>query len=335
MVSIYLNIGSNTGDRLSHIERAVALIADRWPESRIRRAPLFHSEPWGFESPNRFVNLGLAVDFDLESIPERPEDILKSLREIEKTIAPDSPHRDQDGHYIDRAVDIDIIDIDGITLNTPELTIPHPRAEARDFVMKPMAFLAPGWYPRRSSEATHAKKTIADMNRVSVETFREIDKIPLTIVVDNVRSMGNIGSLFRTSDAFTVEEIILCGISATPPAQEIHKTALGAEDSVAWRYFESTAEAVDDLRRRGYRVGCLEQVHGSILLNDFVVEPSTKYALVVGNEVNGVDQAIVDTMDFWLEIPQGGTKHSLNVTVSAAIAIWHFFSHQSPNQSNV
>lgn len=335
MVSIYLNIGSNMGDRLSLIERAVALIADRWPESRIRRAPLFHSEPWGFESPNSFINLGLAVDFDLDRVPDKPEDILEALQSIEKAIAPDSPHRDPEGHYIDRAVDIDIIDIDGVTVNTPGLTIPHPRAEARDFVMKPMAFLAPGWYPRRATEATHAKKTIADMNRVSVETFRLIDKIPLTIVVDNVRSMGNIGSLFRTADAFTVEEIILCGISATPPAPEIHKTALGAEDSVAWRHFESTGDAVADLRRRGYLVGCLEQVHGSILLNDFRVDPSAKYALVVGNEVNGVDQAVVDSMDFWLEIPQGGTKHSLNVTVSAAIAIWHFYSHQSPTKTNV
>ena len=330
MVSLYLNIGSNMGDRLSFIERAVALIARRWPESRIRRAPLVKSEAWGFESPNSFVNLGLAVDFDMDSIPEPPETILEALQQIEQTIAPDSPHRDSEGRYMDRAVDIDIIDIDGVTADTPTLTIPHPRAEARDFVMKPMAFLAPGWYPRRAADVAHAKKTIADMNRVSVETFRQIDKIPLTIVVDNVRSMGNIGSLFRTADAFRVEEILLCGISATPRAQEIHKTALGAEESVAWRYFDKTADAVADLRRRGYRVGCLEQVHGSILLNDFNVEPMTKYALVVGNEVNGVDQAIVDTMDYWLEIPQGGTKHSLNVTVSAAIAIWHFFSHQSP-----
>lgn len=328
MVSMYLNLGSNLGDRLSLIERAVALIGQKWPDTRIRRAPVFHSRPWGYQSPNDFVNLGIAVDFDTDIFPLDPLEVLDALQSIEKTIAPDSGHRDSDGSYTDRAIDIDIIDIEGVTSDNPMLTIPHPRAEAREFVMKPMAFLAPGWYPDRRGDKTHSKKSIADMNRVSVDTFRQLDKIPLIIVVDNVRSMGNIGSLFRTSDAFRVEEILLCGISATPPAPEIHKTALGAEESVKWRYFETTEKAVDWLRERGYRIGCLEQVHGSVLLDQFRPEPGVRYALVIGNEVNGVAQNIVNQMDFWLEIPQDGTKHSLNVTVSAAIAIWHFYSHQ-------
>lgn len=171
------------------------------------------------------------------------------------------------------------------------------------------------------------KKTIWDMNRLTVDSFRAAPKMPVTVVLDNVRSLNNIGSIFRTCDAFAVEELILCGISQTPPSAEIHKTALGAEDSVAWRYFPATADAVAYLRARGYRVGCLEQVCGSVRLQDFRPEAGARYAFIAGHEVDGVAQDIVDACDFCLEIPQSGTKHSLNVAVSTGIAIWHFYSH--------
>ncbi len=170
------------------------------------------------------------------------------------------------------------------------------------------------------------KKTIWDLNRPGIEEFRAASKLPLVIVVDNVRSLNNIGSLFRTCDGFGVERIVLCGISATPPSPEIHKTALGAEDSVAWEYKADTLQAVLQLRDEGYVVCCLEQVQGSVMLQDFHPEPGKKYALVIGNEVEGVDQAVVDACALYLEIPQRGTKHSLNVSVSAGIAIWQFAS---------
>lgn len=171
------------------------------------------------------------------------------------------------------------------------------------------------------------KKTIWDLARVSVEEFKAGAKLPLTVVVDNVRSLNNIGSIFRTCDGFGVERIILCGISATPPSPEIHKTALGAEMSMAWEYTQTTIEAVDRLKSEGVTVCCLEQVMDSVPLQDYAPKPGQKYALVVGNEVDGVDQAVVDAADACLEIPQVGTKHSLNVAVSAGIAIWHFFGH--------
>lgn len=171
------------------------------------------------------------------------------------------------------------------------------------------------------------KKTIWDMNRPSVEDFRKREKMPLTVVVDNVRSLNNIGSIFRTSDGFAVERVMLCGISATPPSPEIHKTALGAEDSVEWSYYPTTAEAISELKTEGAIICCLEQVIDSVALQDF--EPDfaagKKYAFVVGNEVDGVDPAVVDSCDVCIEIPQLGTKHSLNVAVSAGIAMWHFF----------
>lgn len=171
------------------------------------------------------------------------------------------------------------------------------------------------------------KKTIWDLDRVSVEEFKKARKMPLTIVVDNVRSLNNIGSLLRTSDGFGVECVVLCGISATPPSPEIHKTALGAEDSVDWVYYPRTLDAVDALKARGYAVCCLEQVKGSVALQDFVPTKNARYALVIGNEVDGVNPAVVDACDVFLEIPQRGTKHSFNVAVSAGVAIWHFFSH--------
>lgn len=163
------------------------------------------------------------------------------------------------------------------------------------------------------------------MNRDSVEQFRAKKKIPLVIVLDNIRSLNNIGSVFRTSDAFRVERLVLCGITATPPSVEIHKTALGAEDSVSWSYSRSTVDAVEALQREGYRVCALELVNGSVSLENYPVEEDGKYAIVVGHEVDGVAQEVVDICDNCIEIPQEGTKHSLNVAVSTALAIWHFY----------
>jgi tRNA G18 (ribose-2'-O)-methylase SpoU len=145
--------------------------------------------------------------------------------------------------------------------------------------------------------------------------------------LDNVRSLNNIGSIFRTSDAFLVDRIMLCGITATPPSPEIHKTALGAEDSVSWTYFENTMDAVERLHQEGYTVCALEQVKESILLDTFRPDPAGRYAIIAGHEVHGVDPEIVNASDICLEIPQFGTKHSLNVSVSTGIAIWHLFTH--------
>lgn len=168
------------------------------------------------------------------------------------------------------------------------------------------------------------KKNIIELTRISTEDYRRSDKLPLKVVVDSVRSMNNIGSIFRTSDAFMVDEIILCGITAEPPHPEIHKTALGAEESVAWRYCESAVDVVKELQAEGVKVCCLEQAHNSVALHDFTPSDGDVYAIVVGNEVEGVSQQVVDIADTVLEIPQFGTKHSLNVAVSAGLAIWHF-----------
>lgn len=177
---------------------------------------------------------------------------------------------------------------------------------------------------------TMKKKTIWEMGRLTVDEFRQAPKTPVAMVLDNVRSLNNIGSIFRTCDAFAVSELILCGISQTPPSVEIHKTALGAEDSVSWRYFADTLEAVETLRTEGYTICCLEQVHDSIPLQDFAVEAGKRYAIVAGHEVDGVAQAVVNACDHCIEIPQQGTKHSLNVAVSSALALWHFFRHTLP-----
>lgn len=171
------------------------------------------------------------------------------------------------------------------------------------------------------------KKTILDLDRLSAEQFHAAPKLPLTVVLDNVRSLNNIGSIFRTCDAFAVERLVLCGISQPPPSPEIHKTALGAEDSVDWSYFATTSEAVDALQAAGYVVCCLEQVEGSVSLEAFRPDPERRYAVIAGHEVDGVDQLIVNRCDHCLEIPQFGTKHSLNVAVSTGITIWHFFNH--------
>ena len=168
------------------------------------------------------------------------------------------------------------------------------------------------------------------MNRISVEEFKEAEKLPLIVVLDDVRSMYNIGSVFRTSDAFRVEAVYLCGITGTPPHPEIHKTALGGEDSVNWKYFPTALEAVRELKDNGYYVFAIEQCEGSTLLPELQLEPITEgsqlrgYAVVFGNEVKGVHQEVIDECQGCLEIPQFGTKHSMNVSVTAGIVIWEF-----------
>ena len=163
-----------------------------------------------------------------------------------------------------------------------------------------------------------------EMQRLTVEEFQQAEKLPLIVVLDDVRSMYNVGSVFRTSDTFRVEAVYLCGISCTPPATEIHKTALGAEDSVAWRYFKTALEAVDELKKAGYTVFSVEQVEHSTKLQTFEPQRGQKYAVVLGNEVKGVHQEVVDASDGCLEIPQLGTKLSMNVSVTAGIIIYKF-----------
>ncbi len=167
---------------------------------------------------------------------------------------------------------------------------------------------------------------MAELNRISPEEFKHTEKIPLIIVLDNVRSLNNIGSIFRTCDALGVEAIYLCGISATPPHAEIHKTALGAEESVIWKYFDDATKALNALKDNGYCIYALEQTTSSIDLRDFKPEAKGKYALVFGNELKGVSQQSLDLCDGTIEIPQFGTKHSFNVAVTAGITIWDFFT---------
>ena len=170
------------------------------------------------------------------------------------------------------------------------------------------------------------KLTILEMGRIDSATFKVSTKMPLVIVLDNVRSLNNIGSVFRTSDAFRVESIYLCGISSPPPSPEIHKTALGAEDAVEWKYFEDTHQAVLELQQKGYKVMAIEQCEGSTMLNEWEPDFSCSYAIVMGNEVKGVQQTVVDICEGCIEIPQYGTKHSLNVSVTTGIVIWFFFN---------
>lgn len=162
----------------------------------------------------------------------------------------------------------------------------------------------------------------SELDRLSVEEYKEIQKTPITVVLDNIRSCNNIGSVFRTSDALLIEKVVLCGITATPPNKEIHKTALDAEKSVPWEYFEETDSAITQLKENGYRVFAVEQVENSIMLPDFTPEKDQKLALVFGNEVKGVQQSVVDLCDGAIEIPQYGTKHSFNISVSAGIVLW-------------
>lgn len=161
-----------------------------------------------------------------------------------------------------------------------------------------------------------------EMQRLSVDEFHEAKKLPLTVVLDDVRSLYNVGSVFRSSDAFRVKAVYLCGITATPPHPEIHKTALGGEDSVAWRYFNTATEAVQSLHDEGVTVYSIEQVEGSTKLQNLQLDTDKRYAVVLGNEVKGVHQEVVDMSDGCLEIPQFGTKHSLNVSVTAGMVIW-------------
>lgn len=168
------------------------------------------------------------------------------------------------------------------------------------------------------------KLSMDDLNRRSLEEYKAVEKSPLVLVLDNIRSLNNIGSAFRTSDAFLVEKIFLCGITGTPPHREIQKTALGATESVDWEYKSSTLEAIHDLKALGFHICSFEQVDKSVKLHDFVPDKKHKYALVFGNEVFGVEDEVIQASDFVIEIPQLGTKHSLNVSVTLGIAIWDF-----------
>lgn len=162
----------------------------------------------------------------------------------------------------------------------------------------------------------------SELGRKSIDQFREAGKSPFIIVLDNIRSQSNIGSVFRTADAFLVEAIYLCGITAQPPHREIQKTALGATESVAWKYFGTTMEAVLELKQKGYTLIAVEQADGAVALQDLKIENEKKYALIFGHEINGVAQDIIDICDFCTEIPQFGTKHSFNISVSAGIVLW-------------
>ena len=164
-----------------------------------------------------------------------------------------------------------------------------------------------------------------ELGRISAEEYKETTKTPIVVVLDNIRSCNNIGSVFRTSDALLIEAVHLCGITATPPNKEIHKTALDAEKSVPWEYFEKTEDSITGLKTKGYRIFAIEQVEKSIMLPDFDVEEGAKLALVFGNEVKGVQQKVVNLCDGAIEIPQFGMKHSFNISVSAGIVLWDLF----------
>jgi len=166
----------------------------------------------------------------------------------------------------------------------------------------------------------------SELDRLSVEDFKQVEKTPIIVVLDNIRSLNNIGSVFRTSDAFLIEKIYLCGITATPPHKDIHKTALGSTDTVDWEYVEDTLSLVEKLKVEGIKVISIEQAENATMLNDFTPEQQTTYALVFGNEVKGVSQEVVNASDVVIEIPQYGTKHSLNISVSAGVVIWDVFS---------
>lgn len=169
------------------------------------------------------------------------------------------------------------------------------------------------------------KLSLKELNRVDIATFKEQKKTPIILVLDNVRSALNVGSAFRTSDAFALEKIYLCGITATPPHREILKTAIGATESVTWEYVKSTTELVNHLKQDGYQIIGVEQAEGSVMLDDFKVKSDQKYALIFGNEVKGVDDAVMQQLDVCLEVPQLGTKHSLNISVCVGVVTWELF----------
>ena len=164
-----------------------------------------------------------------------------------------------------------------------------------------------------------------ELNRISVDEFKSTQKTPIIIVLDNIRSLNNIGSVFRTADAFLIEAIYLCGITAQPPHREIQKTALGATETVEWNYFNSTTEAIAKLKSNDYKIAAIEQAENSIMLNDFELNKNENLAIIFGNEVKGVEQEAIDLSDTVIEIPQFGTKHSLNISISAGIVIWDLF----------
>ncbi len=164
-----------------------------------------------------------------------------------------------------------------------------------------------------------------ELNRINIGEFKATKKSPFVVVLDNIRSLNNIGSVFRSSDAFLVESIYLCGITAQPPHKDIHKTALGATDSVDWKYFENTLDAINDLKQNGYKIISIEQADNSIFLQDFELKKNQKYALIMGHEVKGVDQEVINASDYVIEIPQFGTKHSFNISVTTGIVLWELF----------
>lgn len=170
------------------------------------------------------------------------------------------------------------------------------------------------------------KLKLDELNRASVSDFKQQDKLPVAVVLDNVRSMHNVGSVFRTSDGFAVEQVVLCGITGQPPHREIEKTALGATQSVDWSYSQNTMDAVEKLRADGFTIVAIEQAENSLMLNTFEPEEGKKYALIFGNEVNGVSDDVMAAIDHCIEIPQFGTKHSFNIVVSAGIVLWDFFA---------
>jgi len=165
----------------------------------------------------------------------------------------------------------------------------------------------------------------SELGRLTVDEFKKTDKIPLIVVLDNIRSLNNIGSVFRTSDAFLIEKIYLCGITAQPPHKEIHKTALGSTETVDWEYVEDTLTLVEKLKEEKVKVASIEQAENSTMLQDFMIKPNEKYAIVMGNEVKGVQQEVVSASDYCVEIPQFGTKHSLNISVSTGVVLWDLF----------
>lgn len=165
-----------------------------------------------------------------------------------------------------------------------------------------------------------------ELGRITVDEFKNTEKTPIIVVLDNIRSLNNVGSVFRTSDAFLIEKIYLCGITATPPNKEIHKTALGATESVAWEHVEDTVTLIEKLKAAGVKVASIEQAENSTMLDKFSVESGKKYAVVFGNEVKGVQQEVVSNSDVCIEIPQLGTKHSLNISVSCGVVLWDLFT---------
>ncbi|ALJ06039.1 RNA methyltransferase [Pseudalgibacter alginicilyticus] len=166
----------------------------------------------------------------------------------------------------------------------------------------------------------------SELDRLSINDFKEAKKTPIIIILDNIRSLNNIGSVFRTSDAFLIEKIYLCGITAVPPHKDIHKTALGSTETVDWEYVENTIDLIKALKTNNVQIISIEQAENATMLNDFTIKPHTKYALIFGNEVKGVSQNVVSASDLIVEIPQYGTKHSLNISVSCGVVVWDLFS---------